>query len=257
MPLREAEDEDVLDRLLAEVVVDPVDLLLPEDGVRASRSSSRAEARSWPNGFSTTMRDHGPRLGRVHQARLAEPRGRVEDAGGGWRGRRGGCPTGPARGRSADVEPGRRSPGAASGARRGRSARRRSASASSQWASGGLDEAGAGSARLASSVERDGRSRRKAARGGLILAGELRERPGELAAGEIARPCRGCPSSPRKEVEASFARQQSSAYVPDVDMRGRLQEHGAAPLLDDTEQLVVGLLEGDDPLPLETLRSGR
>ena len=52
----EAEDQDVLDRLLAQVVVDAVDLALAED-LRAAGGSARGPLRrSWPNGFSTTMR---------------------------------------------------------------------------------------------------------------------------------------------------------------------------------------------------------
>ena len=44
---------------------------------------ARADARSCPNGFSTTRRDHGPRpFGRVDEPRLAEARGGVADAGG-------------------------------------------------------------------------------------------------------------------------------------------------------------------------------
>ena len=60
----EAHRQDVLDRLLAEVVVDP------EDRARAGRRrpamslSSRADSRSWPNGFSTTTRRQEPSLGR-------------------------------------------------------------------------------------------------------------------------------------------------------------------------------------------------
>ena len=64
-PVGEAEDQEVLDRLLAEVVVDAVDLLLDEDVCRRSLSS-RALARSRPNGFSMITRTkprrprHGP-----------------------------------------------------------------------------------------------------------------------------------------------------------------------------------------------------
>jgi len=54
----EAEDQDVLDGLLAEVVVDPEDCR--SSRTRAmSEFSSCAEARSRPNGFSMTTRVHG------------------------------------------------------------------------------------------------------------------------------------------------------------------------------------------------------
>ena len=52
----EAEVEDVLHRLLAEVVVDAEDATPREDARAASAFSSRADARSRPNGFSTTTR---------------------------------------------------------------------------------------------------------------------------------------------------------------------------------------------------------
>ena len=52
----ETQDEDVLDRLLPEVVVDPVDLPLAEDGLQLRRSAALPESRSCPNGFSTTTR---------------------------------------------------------------------------------------------------------------------------------------------------------------------------------------------------------
>ena len=51
--VREAEEQQVLHRLLAEVVIDAIDGALVEAGCSASLSSS-AEARSRPNGFSTT-----------------------------------------------------------------------------------------------------------------------------------------------------------------------------------------------------------
>jgi hypothetical protein len=50
----EAEREDVLDGLLAQVVVDAEDLALRERPV--DDVGSRALARSWPNGFSMTTR---------------------------------------------------------------------------------------------------------------------------------------------------------------------------------------------------------
>ena len=53
--VREPQRQHVLDRLLAEVVVDPEHLALVE--VLLIRAfSARAEARSWPNGFSTISR---------------------------------------------------------------------------------------------------------------------------------------------------------------------------------------------------------
>ena len=82
----EAGHEEVLHGLLAEVVVDPEDLVLLEDP--ADRVvDSRAEARSWPIGFSITTRDVGvddadlgePRADRAEQARRE---GEVEDADG-------------------------------------------------------------------------------------------------------------------------------------------------------------------------------
>jgi hypothetical protein len=52
----EAEREDVLHRLLAEVVVDAEDLRLAEGSRRRVACSARARARSLPNGFSTMTR---------------------------------------------------------------------------------------------------------------------------------------------------------------------------------------------------------
>ena len=52
----EPQGQDVLDGLLAQVVVDPIDLALVGTGVVAAASSSRAAARSWPKGFSMTTR---------------------------------------------------------------------------------------------------------------------------------------------------------------------------------------------------------
>ena len=54
--VREPEHEEVLDRLLAEVVVDAEDALLGEDARAASCSARSADCRSRPNGFSTTIR---------------------------------------------------------------------------------------------------------------------------------------------------------------------------------------------------------
>ena len=56
----EAQGEDVLRRLLAEEVVDAEDLVLVEDLVDASLSS-RADARSVPNGFSMITRARSAR----------------------------------------------------------------------------------------------------------------------------------------------------------------------------------------------------
>ena len=54
----EAQRQQVLDRLLAEIMVDAEDLLLGEDG--GDRVvDARAEARSWPSGFSSTTRASG------------------------------------------------------------------------------------------------------------------------------------------------------------------------------------------------------
>jgi hypothetical protein len=55
----EAQRQQVLDRLLAQVVVDP------EDVLRVKTSSTRSlssldDGRSWPNGFSTTTRRQPP-----------------------------------------------------------------------------------------------------------------------------------------------------------------------------------------------------
>ena len=55
----EAQHQDVLHRLLAEVVIDAVDLVLVES-FSSSSLSAFAEARSVPNGFSTTSRRHAP-----------------------------------------------------------------------------------------------------------------------------------------------------------------------------------------------------
>ena len=51
----EAGVEDVLHRLLAQVVVDAEDVLLREQ-LASRRLSARAVARLWPNGFSITSR---------------------------------------------------------------------------------------------------------------------------------------------------------------------------------------------------------
>ena len=79
--VREPQRQHVLDRLLAEVVVDPEDLVLGEVLAGASAFSSRAEARSWPNGFSMISRvqpSAGPALAdlaaRASRSRPAGPR---------------------------------------------------------------------------------------------------------------------------------------------------------------------------------------
>ena len=72
-PVREAQREQVLDRLLAEVVVDPEDLALLEVARGSPRSAARAERRSVPNGFSTiSARPAAP---------LAAPAGRASRPG--------------------------------------------------------------------------------------------------------------------------------------------------------------------------------
>ena len=63
----EAQEEQVLHRLLAEVVVDAEDLGLVEDRRAGSRSSARAESRSRPNGFSIDDAGPWPALGGPHQ----------------------------------------------------------------------------------------------------------------------------------------------------------------------------------------------
>ena len=55
----EAQRQDVLDRLLAQVVVDAEDRVRAGTPRSAIAFSSRALARSWPNGFSITTRRHG------------------------------------------------------------------------------------------------------------------------------------------------------------------------------------------------------
>ena len=59
-PVAEPEDQQVPDRLLAQVVVDPVDLRLAEDLASTSRFSRIADSRSRPNGFSMTIRRQPP-----------------------------------------------------------------------------------------------------------------------------------------------------------------------------------------------------
>ena len=54
----EPQGEDVLDGLLAEVMVDAIDLALAEDA-RHLAVQRVALARSWPNGFSITTRLQG------------------------------------------------------------------------------------------------------------------------------------------------------------------------------------------------------
>ena len=58
----EAEDQEVLDRLLAQVVIDAVDLVLGEGADGRARSALRALSRLRPNGFSMMTRDPGPLL---------------------------------------------------------------------------------------------------------------------------------------------------------------------------------------------------
>ena len=70
----EAEDEQVADRLLAQVVVDAVDLRLVEDAHDRVVELRAADSRSWPNGFSTTMRaqpSRSPCLSSPTRPRLA------------------------------------------------------------------------------------------------------------------------------------------------------------------------------------------
>ena len=55
-PVREAKGEHVLDRLLAEVVVDPEDLLLGEVAADQLRELAAPRPVSWPNGFSMISR---------------------------------------------------------------------------------------------------------------------------------------------------------------------------------------------------------
>ena len=55
-PVREPQREHVLHRLLAEVVVDPEDLVLAEPAVQELAQLRCAETASWPNGFSTMTR---------------------------------------------------------------------------------------------------------------------------------------------------------------------------------------------------------
>ena len=52
--------QDVLDRLLAEVVVDPEDRLRRETDVDRASVELARDSRSWPNGFSITTRRHEP-----------------------------------------------------------------------------------------------------------------------------------------------------------------------------------------------------
>ena len=64
----EPQGQDVLDRLLAQVVVDPVHLALIED-VRDLEVQRRALSRSWPNGFSITTRLQGSPAARGRSGR--------------------------------------------------------------------------------------------------------------------------------------------------------------------------------------------
>ena len=67
-PVGEAEGQEVLHRLLAEVVVDAVDLLLAPVAPAAARLSSMRGSRSCPNGFST-MSASSPALPEARQQR--------------------------------------------------------------------------------------------------------------------------------------------------------------------------------------------
>ena len=55
----EAQYQDVLHRLLAEIMIDPIDLVLFNQ-LEQFTVERFAEARSVPNGFSTTSRRHAP-----------------------------------------------------------------------------------------------------------------------------------------------------------------------------------------------------
>ena len=67
--IAETQRQQVLHRLLAEVMIDAIDLaLLRKDRTRRSRLMWSADARSCPGGFSSTTRDfgcHDPRRGRI------------------------------------------------------------------------------------------------------------------------------------------------------------------------------------------------
>ena len=85
----EAQDEHVLNRLLAEVVVDPEDLALLEVlAGRCAFSSCARSSRSWPNGFSTISA--APARPRAVAPEAAD--GRPDGAAAAQRGSRRGCP---------------------------------------------------------------------------------------------------------------------------------------------------------------------
>ena len=54
----EAEDQDVLDRVLAEVVIDAVELVFVEDGMEVAVETPGALRDRWPKGFSTMTLRH-------------------------------------------------------------------------------------------------------------------------------------------------------------------------------------------------------
>ena len=71
-PVREAEGQDVLGRLLAQEVVDPKNLLLVEDGMQVAVERRPQLSRSVPKGFSITIRERSTRSGFADQSRTAE-----------------------------------------------------------------------------------------------------------------------------------------------------------------------------------------
>ena len=81
----EAQGQDVLDRLLAQVVVDAEDLVLVEGAVQRRRRGPAALARSRPKGFSTTSRAKAPSVAGLVAAVLgqrARPRAETSRDGG-------------------------------------------------------------------------------------------------------------------------------------------------------------------------------
>jgi hypothetical protein len=54
-----AQGQEVLDRFLAEIMIDPVDLRASSKTAPTSSLMRMAEARSWPMGFSSTTRACG------------------------------------------------------------------------------------------------------------------------------------------------------------------------------------------------------
>ena len=92
----EAEDQQVLDRLLAQVVVDAVDVPLGEDAVDLLGSARGRGLRSWPIGFSSTIRVQPPsRAGPVQAGRAQPARRWPGTRTAAWRGRTAGCPAVP------------------------------------------------------------------------------------------------------------------------------------------------------------------